>query len=57
MLMKFSSLNLVRKAWNMFVCWFGVDYIVDLIVFLCDLCETPSIGCRILRDSFVSSIG
>ena len=40
----------------MFVCWFGVD--VDVIIKLgvwCDLiCENLSIGCRILRDSFMS---
>lgn len=40
----------------MLVCWFGVDVIVDVGV-MCDLCEKPSIGCRILRDSFISSLG
>jgi hypothetical protein len=40
----------------MFVCQFGVDVIVELGVW-CDLCEKPSIGCRILRDSFMSSMG
>ena len=35
----------------MFVCWFGVDVIVELGI-QCDLCEKPSTGCRNLRDLF-----
>ena len=36
----------------MFVCWFGVDVIIVQLKFWCDLCEKPSIGCRIPRDVF-----
>lgn len=38
-----------------FECWFVVDVIVEVKVW-CDLCEKPSIGFGILKDSFMSSI-
>ena len=41
---------------HMFVCWFGVDVIVEFKI-LCDFCEKPSIGCRILRDFCIGSMG